>query len=147
MPWHVRCQGRIWIPREERPLTIPLRRSKTPKKESKSLALPKNEERVARDFDTVADEIELSCHVMSLLLWNDYVQHRNDPRDPRRYRTNFFIPNLKPNFPKLPKNANPFGYLPAVADNIFPFDAYGHKLFDTDTINRWKNDPKAKPEL
>ena len=149
MPWHVRNQGRIWILRDQRELTYPNRsrsRSK-PKKESKSIALPKNEEPVARDFDTVADEIEQSCHVTSLLLWNDYVQHRNDPPDPRRYKTNFFIPNLRPRFPPLPKNANPFWYLPAIASDIFPFDEYGQKLFDTATLSRWRNEPKAKPEL
>lgn len=145
LPWHVRNQGRIWIPREDRPNTIPLRTKV--KKESKTLKLPENEATVARDFDVVCDELEASSIVLSLLLWNEYVEHKNDPVDPTKYRANFFLSDLRPNFPPFPKNGNPFSLLPTTTSGIFPFDKYGSTLFDSATINRWKNDPKAKHEL
>ena len=148
MPWHVRCQGRIWIPREERPTTVfrPKKSRTKPKKEPKTLELPKNEESVARDFDIVSDEVEISCSLLSWMLWDDYVKHKDDPV-PRDIKANFFHPTIRPKFPPFTKGNNPFSVLPTTANGIFPFDEYGAILFDKPTIARWQKDPKARAEL
>ena len=153
LPWHVRNQGRIWIPHEERNRTRSEERSKNKslrtkvKKESKTIKLPENEQTVARDFDVVCDELEVSSTLLSLLLWNEYLEHRNDPVDPSKYRANFFLSDLRPVFPPFPRNGNPFSLLPTTNNGIFPFDQYGSTLFDSKMLDRWKNDPSAKGEL
>ena len=99
MPWHVRNQGRIWVPREDRPNRIPIRS----KRDCKVLKLPKNEDPIAQDFDTLSDEVEMCQNLMNALLWNKYVQHADDPKDPSSGQINFFFPHDRPIFPDLPK--------------------------------------------
>ena len=150
MAWHVRNQGRIWIPREERPIRMKLRTRKEAQESRRELdalyvVLPKNDSDVALDFDQMCDAVGACSQKTSEMLWADYLAHKDDPPSPDLH--NFFHPTLRPKFPAFPKNGNPFDLLPCVQDGIFPFDEYGAVLFPQHSIERWKNDPKAKSDL
>ena len=147
LPWHVRNQGRIFIPRSERNIDAPPRSRKRPKKEPKILKLPENEGPEARDFDEICDALQLSSETLSELLWNEYLDHKDDPVDPDETGANFFFPGFRPQFPPFPDKGNPFELLPTTSSGIFPFDRYGSAIFDPVKLARWKNDPEALPEL
>ena len=140
MPWHVRNQGRIWIPREQRPSRA------RPEKEVKHLRLPRNEDLIARDFDEISDEVSLASDRIAELFWAEFFHNKDDPKDPYA-SSNFFDAELSPQFPKMPPGKNPYDLLPFVQDGVYPFDAYGSKLFSSKTLDVWKNDPRAKQEL
>ena len=133
-----------------------------------TLTLPDNDGPIARDYDEVCDELKV-CHVTLtefLMMKHGFdpveqnersegVRGRMRERIANRYSpapenfrfANYFRPGVFPNFPKFPKNGNPFELLPVIKDGIYPFDRYGKMLFSTKVLNKWKTDRTSRGEL